>query len=102
MSLNLRKPMDVFPEKLKQKLRMPFIVMLVLWGLLLFNSLLGVFIHNNAWYVEVPVAAAMVAVVILFSMEGVKEPSLVRLFTSVGFMWVAILFALTMVDYATR
>jgi cytochrome c oxidase subunit 4 len=94
--------MKMIPEKLKPRLRMPFIVMLVLWGLLLFNSLLGVFFHNGVWYIEVPVAAAMVAIVILFSMEALKEPPLVRLFASVGFFWVAILFALTMVDYATR
>ncbi len=94
--------MNIFSEELRQRLRMPFIVMLALWGLLLLNSLLGVFIHNGIWVVEVPVAALMVAVVILFSMEAVKEPPLIWLFSSIGFLWVAILFALTMIDYATR
>ena len=94
--------MNRIPEALKPRLRTPFIVMLALWGLLLFNSLLGVFIHNGIWYVEVAVAAVMVAIVILISMEAVKEPPLVRLFGALGFFWVAILFALTMVDYATR
>lgn len=94
--------MITIPQKLKPRLRTPLIVMVVLWGLLLFNALLGVFIHNGIWYVEVPVAAAMVAIVILFSMEAVKAPPVVRLFAAVGFFWVAILFALVMVDYATR
>ena len=94
--------MSIIPEALKPRLRAPLIIMLVLWGLLLFNSLLGVFIHNGIWVVEVPVVAVMVAIVILFSMEAIKEPPLVRLFGALGFFWVAILFALTMVDYATR
>jgi cytochrome c oxidase subunit 4 len=94
--------MSLFPPELKPKLRMPLMVMLALWGLLLFNSLLGVFIHNNIWYLEVPVAASMVAIVILFSMEAVKAAPIVRLFAGIGFFWVAIMFTLIMVDYATR
>ena len=44
----------------------------------------------------------MVAIVILFAMEALKDPPITRLFAAIGFFWVAILFALTMVDYATR
>lgn len=101
--------MNIFPLELKEKwpelkakLRMPAIVLVALWALLLLNGLLGVFIHNNIWYVEVPVAAVMVATIIVFSMEAYKAPPLVRLFAGVGFFWVSILFALILLDYATR
>lgn len=94
--------MSIIPPELKPKLRMPVMVLIALWSLLLFNSLLGTFIHNNIWYLEVPVAAIMVAIMILFAMEAVKSAPIVRLFAGLGFFWVAILFALTMVDYATR
>ena len=48
------------------------------------------------------VAAAMVATVIIVAMEAHKDPPIIRLFSAIGFFWVAVLFALTMLDYATR
>ena len=48
------------------------------------------------------IAATMVATVILFAMEALEEPPIIRLFAGLGFFWVAILFSLTMIDYATR
>lgn len=89
--------------ELKQHIRTPFLTMLALLALLVVNVVLGVFfISGHAWIIEVFVATAMVATVIVVAMEAHKEPPLIRLFAGLGFFWVAILFALTMVDYATR
>jgi cytochrome c oxidase subunit 4 len=89
--------------ELKRHLRTPFLTMLALLALLAVNVLLGIFfITGYAWIVEVLVATTMVATVITVAMEAHKEPPIIRLFAGLGFFWVAILFALTMVDYATR
>ena len=89
--------------ELKRRIRTPFLTMLALLALLGVNVLLGVyFITGRAWIFEVFVASSMVATVIVVAMEAHKEPPLIRLFAGLGFFWVAILFALTMVDYATR
>lgn len=90
------------PE-LKQHLRVPFLTMLALLSLLAINVVLGVFfISGRIWIVEVGIAATMVATVIVFAMESYKDPPLTRLFSGLGFFWVAILFTLTMLDYVTR
>lgn len=90
------------PE-LKEHLRTPILTFLALQSLLGINVLLGIFfISGRVWILEVFIAATMVAIVILFAMEAIKDPPLTRLFAAMGFCWVAVLFALTMVDYATR
>jgi cytochrome c oxidase subunit 4 len=90
-------------DELKRHLRTPFLTMLALLGMLGVNVVLGVFfITGYAWIVEVLIAATMVATVIVVAMEAHKEPPVTRLFTGLGFFWVAILLSLTMVDYATR
>jgi cytochrome c oxidase subunit 4 len=90
------------PE-LKHHLRTPLLTMLALLSLLGVNVLLGIFfISGHAWIIEMIIAATIVAIVILFAMEVVKDPPIIRLFAGLGFFWVAILFSLTMVDYATR
>jgi cytochrome c oxidase subunit 4 len=91
------------PPELKRHLRTPFLTMLALLMLLCINVVLGIFfISGNMWILEVAVATTMVATVIVVAMEGHKEPPLIQLFSGLGFFWVAILFTLTMVDYATR
>lgn len=90
------------PE-LKHRLRTPILTFFVLEALLGINVALGAFfISSRVWIVEVFVTAAMVAVMILIAMEALKDTALTRLFAAIGFCWAAILFALTMVDYATR
>ena len=44
----------------------------------------------------------MVLVVLIFSMELIHEPPLMRLFSAISFFWVAILFSMTLLDYLTR
>jgi cytochrome c oxidase subunit IV len=91
------------PPELRRRLQTPFLTMLTLLALLSVNVMLGVFfITGKMWIVEVAIAAAMVATVIVLAMEAHKEPPLIQLFAGLGFFWVAILFTMTMVDYATR
>ncbi len=56
----------------------------------------------GVWILNLGVLVVMIATVLLFSMEVIQEPPLVRLFSVVGFCWVAILFTITLIDYLTR
>jgi cytochrome c oxidase subunit IV len=95
--------MNRIPSELRERLRRPFIVFVVSLALLLVNGLLGVFApYGHVWVAEVLIAGTMVVILLLFSMEVTKEPPIVRLFSGLGFFWVAILFSLTMIDYLTR
>jgi cytochrome c oxidase subunit 4 len=90
------------PE-LKQHLRTPVLTLLALLSLLGVNVLLGIFFINGyVWIAEAAIAMTMVAIVILFAMEVVHDAPITRLFAAIGFFWVFVLFALTMVDYVTR
>ena len=90
------------PE-LRQHLRTPVLALFALLALLGVNVLLGIFfIGGHAWIAEGFVAATMVAIVIMFAMEAVKDAPITRLFAAIGFVWGLILFGLTMVDYVTR
>ena len=46
--------------------------------------------------------AVMVALILLVSMEVIHEPPLIRLFSGLGFFWVAILVGMTLTDYLAR
>ncbi len=51
---------------------------------------------------HVVVVAVMVALILLVSMEVIHEPPLIRLFSGLGFFWVAILVGMTLTDYLAR
>ena len=90
-------------EELRQGLRTPFLGTLALLGLLTVSLLLGFTVpFAAAGYVEIGIAAAMVVVVLLTSMELGHESPVVRLFAGISFFWLAILFGMTMQDYLTR
>lgn len=55
-----------------------------------------------AYVAEVAITMCMVLVVLLVSMEVLREPPLVRVFAGLGFFWVMILFGMTTVDYLSR
>ncbi len=81
----------------------PALVWIALMALLGAISAIGALVPRGHWWVaELACAGAMVAIVVLFSMEMWRHAPIVRLFSVLGFFWVAILFGLTMVDYATR
>ena len=92
------------PPEISRHLRMPFLAFIGLLLLLGVNTTLAYLAPDWpwTWIVQVLVATLMVAIVILFSMEVIEQPPIIRLFSGLGFVWVAILFGLSMVDYATR
>ena len=84
-------------------MKVPTISFAVLMALVAINVLLGATIpFEQVWILETVVLATMVVVVLLLSMEVVKEPPLIRLYAVLGFCWVSILFTMTLIDYLTR
>ncbi len=95
--------MDPQRHEFLRRMNLPIRVFVGLVLLLATTVMLGVLQPFEAvWIVELAVLLAMVVIVLLLSMEIVKEPPLIRLFSVVGFCWVAILFAMTLIDYLTR
>ncbi len=84
-------------------MRAPVLSFVALMALLGVNVVLGATLPFRAvWAVEAFVVVCMVLTVLLVSMEVLQEPPLVRVFSSLGFFWVLILFGMTLVDYLTR
>lgn len=87
----------------RERLRTPIIVLVVLLTLLGVETLIGATSTTGTWWLaEFGCALTMVALVIVFSMEMFQHQPIVRLFSLLGFFWVGILFSLIMVDYLTR
>ncbi len=88
---------------LRTRLRTPVLTFLALLALLAVNVTLGATLpFGSVWIVELLVVAAMVALILLVSMEVIHEPPLVRLFAGLGFFWVAIMVGMTLTDYLAR
>ncbi len=87
--------------ELRARMRTPSVVFVLLIVLLGGVSAVGV-LAPRWWPLEFSLAASMVVLILVFSMEMMKHQPMVRFFSLVGFFWVAILFGLTMVDYLTR
>lgn len=103
----MRNPLSALSREdraaLRRHMRKPVIAFLALMALLAVNVTLGAtqpFAH--VWALELGVLATMVLVVLLVSMEVLDEPPLVRLFSALGFFWVAILIGMTLTDYLSR
>jgi cytochrome c oxidase subunit 4 len=56
----------------------------------------------SVWILEALVLLTMIVTVLLFSMEIIEEPPLIRLYAVMGFCWVGVLFGMTLIDYLTR
>ncbi len=90
-------------QDVKARMKVPTISFAVLMALLAINILLGATLpFEKVWILETVVLATMVVVVLLLSMEVIKEPPLIRLYAVLGFCWVSILFTMTLIDYLTR
>ena len=93
---------DIDP-KVREVMRGPVITTGVLLCLLAVEVLLAMTTPFRACgYFELGIAAVMVVIVLTFSMELTHAPPLIRLFSILGFFWLAILFGITMIDYLTR
>ncbi len=87
----------------RQRMRAPVITTAaLLFGLAINVTLAALVPFHRVWIVELLVMAAMVATVLWVSMEIKHEPPLVQLFSAIGFVWVSILFGMTLLDYLTR
>ncbi len=87
----------------RRRLRTPVLTFLALLALLAVNVSLGASLpFAHVWIVELAVVGAMVAIILLVSMEVRKEPPLIRLFSGLGFFWVCILFGMTLTDFLAR
>ena len=88
---------------LRRRLRTPVLTFLTLLALLAVNVTLGATRpFAQVWIVELLVVAVLVALILLVSMEVIREPPLIRLFSALGFFWVAILVGMTLTDYLAR
>lgn len=84
-------------------MREPVLTFAALMALLAINVTIGWLEPFPAvWAVEGTIMVLMIATVLLFSMEVIEQPALIKFFSILGFCWVAILFGMTMIDYITR
>ena len=68
-------------------------------AIVLFGTLVP---SRTASFIEAGLTICMMITVLLFSMEVREQPPLMRFYASLGFCWLAILVAMTMVDYWSR
>lgn len=88
---------------LRQHLREPILTFIGMMALLAINALTGwLQPFPQVWILNLGVLVLMVATVLMFSMEVIQEPALIRFFSVLGFCWVAILFTMTLIDYTSR
>ena len=94
------------PEQQREILhhmRVPFLSFVALLTFLAAIVALGALMPSHTVsLIEIGLTVCMVLTVLLFSMEVIEEAPLMRLFAGVGFVWVAVLFGMTMIDYLTR
>lgn len=90
-------------RELVDRMRTPILTFVALIGLLSINTFVGwCQFFPQTWMLNIGVLVLMIGVVLLFSMEVIKDPPLVRFFSVLGFCWVGILFAMVLIDYTTR
>ncbi len=90
-------------EGFRRRMRTPVLVTgALLLGVAINVALAALLPYGWSSIVELVVVALQVGTVLWVSMEVDREPALMQLFALVGFMWVAILFGLTLLDYLTR
>ena len=84
-------------------MRVPVFAFVALLGFLACIVLLGAFLPGRATsFLVVGLTLCMVGTVLLFSMEVRHEAPLLRFYSVLGFMWLAILVGMTMLDFVTR
>ena len=90
-------------RELMHRMREPLLTFAGLMGLLTLNAITGWFqFFPHTWALNLGVLVLMIFTVLLFSMEVIKDPPLIRFFSALGFCWVGILFTMVLIDYTTR
>ena len=90
-------------RELTHRMREPLLTFAGLIGLLALNAITGWFqFFPHTWGLNLGVLVGMIFTILLFSMEVIKDPPLIRFFSALGFCWVGILFVMVLIDYTTR
>lgn len=85
------------------KMRVPFFAFVALLAFLAAIVLLGALAPGRAAsFIEAGLTLCMIGTVLLFSMEVRHEAPLLRFYSMLGFFWLTVLVAVTMLDYWTR
>ena len=97
---------SVSPEdraKIWAAMRVPVFSFVALLVMLAAIVGLGWFVPGRtASFIEAGLTLCMILTVMLFSMEVREESSLMKFYAFLGFCWLSILMAMTMIDYLTR
>jgi cytochrome c oxidase subunit 4 len=90
-------------RRIWRHMRVPVFTFAALLGLLACIVLLGALAPSRtASFLEAGLTLCMILTVLIFSMEVREEAPLMRFYAGLGFCWLTILVAITMVDYLTR
>ncbi len=90
-------------QEIWSHMRVPVFAFVALLGFLAGIVLLAQLVPSRtASFIEAGLTLCMILTVLLFSMEVRRETPLLRFYASLGFCWLTILLAMTMVDYWTR
>jgi len=96
-------PTALSRQEIIRHMRVPIFAFVGLMLMLVFIVALGAMVPSRAAsFIEFGTLICMVLTVLLFSMELPREPPLMRLFAGLGFVWLLVLFSVTMLDYLTR
>ena len=87
----------IVPTKVYYRVALALLVLFIL-------TVLAAFIHFGPFnvYIAVTIAVVKATLVVLYFMHVRYHTKLTWIFASAGFLWLLILFALTLSDYATR
>ncbi len=98
-----RMPDAMEKQEIWSHMRVPVFAFIALLGFLAGIVLIAQLMPSRtASFIEAGLTACMILTVLLFSMEVRAETPLLRFYASLGFCWLAILMAVTMIDYWTR
>jgi cytochrome c oxidase subunit 4 len=87
----------IVPTKIYYRVALALLALFIL-------TIAAAFVHLGALnvYVAVTIAVIKATLVVLYFMHVRYHTRLTWIFASAGFLWLIILFALTLADYATR
>ncbi len=96
-------PDDAEKREIWARMRVPVFAFAALLCFLAAIVLLGQLAPSRtASFIEAGLTLCMILTVLLFSMEVRLESALTRFYAGLGFCWLTILVAMTMLDYWTR
>ena len=96
-------PQGAERDAIRAAMRVPVLAWAALLVMLAIIVLLGALVPSRtASFIEAGLTLCMILTVLLFSMEVRRETALMRFYAALGFCWLTVLIAMTMLDYFTR